>query len=167
MLSLTATAAVAGGDTLRARGLVDSIERLGQRSMFSRDPLLHHFVRGLLHARAGQDEAAVRELRAALSSPTFGYTRINYELGERLLALGRPAEAIPVVQGALHGGLEGSDLYVTRTALHELLARLFDASGGRDSAAVHYAAVERAWRAADPELRPRYEAARRWLARGR
>jgi len=35
----------------------------------------------------------------------------------------------------------------------------------RDSAAAHYAIVERAWRSADPFLKPRYEAARQWLAR--
>ena len=165
LLTLSATAAVAGGDTARGRRLADSIEASGKRSLFARDPLLHHFVRGLLHARAQQPEAAVRELRSALHSPTFGFTRINYELGELLLALGRPKEAITAVQGALHGGLEGSGLYVTRTEMHDLLARLFDASGQRDSAAAHFAVVERAWRTADPFLAPRAERARRWLMR--
>jgi DNA-binding SARP family transcriptional activator/TolB-like protein len=163
LLTLTATASAAGGDTLRARALVDSIERFGARSGFRRDPSLHHFVRGLLEAAARHDDAAVREYRAAMDSPTYGYTRINYELARSLLALRRPAEAIPVVQGALRGGIEGSNLYVTRTALHELLAQLFDAAGQRDSAAAHYAIIERAWRSADPMLRPRYEAAQRWL----
>lgn len=165
LLTLSATAAVAGGDTIRARRLVDSIEVIGYRSLFARDPLLHHFVRGLLFARARQTDAAIRELRAAMHSPTYGYTRINYELGELLLSVGRPAEAIPVVQAALHGGLEGSGLYVTRTELHDLLARLFDANNQRDSAAAHFAVVERAWRRADPFLAPRYEAARQWLER--
>ena len=164
-LTLSATAAVAGGDTLRARRLVDSIESVGQRSLFGRDPLLHHFVRGLLLSRAHQDEAALKEFRAAIHSPTFGYTRINYELGQSALALKRPREAIPLVQAALHGGIEGAGFYVTRTELHEMLARLFDANHQRDSAAAHYAIVERAWRSADPFLKPRYEAARQWLAR--
>jgi hypothetical protein len=164
-LTLSATASVAGGDTLRARRLVDSIETVGQRSLFGRDPLLHHFVRGLLHSRAHEDEAALREFRAAIHSPTFGYTRINYELAQSALALKRPREAIPVVQAALHGGIEGAGFYITRTELHEMLARLFDANHQRDSAAVHYAIVERAWRSADPFLKPRYEAARQWLAR--
>jgi hypothetical protein len=53
------------------------------------------------------------------------------------------------VQAALHGGLEGPNLYVTRTELHELLARLFDANRAHDSAAAHYRVVDRAWRAAD------------------
>jgi TolB-like protein len=165
LLTLSATAAVAGGDTLRARRLVDTIETLGRRSLFGRDPLLHHFVRGLLLSRARQHAAAVREFRAAIHSPTFGYTRINYELGKSLLELKRPAEGIPVVQGALRGGLEGSGLYVTRTEFHELLAQLFDANGQRDSAGVHYAVVERSWASADPFLTGRRDAARQWLAR--
>ena len=164
-LTLSATAAVAGGDTLRARRLVDSIESIGRRSLFGRDPLLHHFVRGLLLSRANQHEAALKEFRAAIHSPTFGYTRINYELGQSTMALNRPRDGIPVVQAALRGGIEGAGFYVTRTELHELLARLFDADHQRDSATAHYAIVERAWRSADPFLKPRYEAARQRLAR--
>ena len=164
-LTLSATASVAAGDTLRARNLVDSIESVGRRSLFGRDPRLHHFVRGLLLSRAHKQEAAVRELRAAMFSPTFGYTRINYELGQNLLALGRPRDAIPVVQSALHGGIEGSCLYVTRTELHELLARLFDAVHERDSAAAHYAIVARVWASADPAFAPPRDAAQQWLER--
>lgn len=162
-LTLSATAAVAGGDTTRARRLVDTIETVGQRSLFARDPRLHHFVRGLLHSRAQQHEAAVREFRAAISSPTFGYTRINSELARSLLTLNRAGEAIPLLQAALRGGIEGSGLYITRTELHELLARSFDANHQRDSAVVHYAVVARAWASADPSLVPRRDAARRAL----
>ena len=162
-LALSATAAVTGGDTTRARRLVDTIETVGQRSLFARDPRLHHFVRGLLHSRAQQHDAAVREFRAAISSPTFGYTRINYELARSLLALNRAGEAIPLLHAALRGGIEGSGLYITRTELHELLAQSFDANHQRDSAAVHYAVVARAWASADPFLVPRRDAARRGL----
>jgi hypothetical protein len=90
----------------------------------------------------------------------FGYSRINYEIGRSALAVRRPREGIPIVQAALRGGIEGSGFYVTRTELHELLARLFDANHQRDSAAAHYAIVERAWRSADPFLKGRYDAAR-------
>jgi DNA-binding SARP family transcriptional activator/TolB-like protein len=162
-LTLSATAAVAGGDTLRARRLVDSIEILGRGSPFPRDPLLHHFVRGLLLSRSHQDEAALTEFRAAIQSPTFGYTRINYEIAQTALALKRPREAIPLVQAALRGGIEGSGFYITRTELHEVLARLFDANNQRDSAAAHYAIVERAWRSADSFLKPRYDLARQGI----
>ena len=164
-LTLSATAAVAGGDTLRARRLVDSIESAGSRSLFGRDPLLHHFVRGLLLSRAEQHEAALAEFRAAVHSPTFGYTRINYEIGRSALALNRPREGIPMVQAALRGGIEGAGFYVTRTELHEMLARLFEADHQRDSAAAHYAIVERAWRSADPSFKARYAAARQWVGR--
>jgi DNA-binding SARP family transcriptional activator/tetratricopeptide (TPR) repeat protein len=163
--TLSATAAVAGGDTLRARALVDTIEMFGAHSLSTRDPVLHHFVRGLLYSRAGRNAAAVNEFRSALVSPTFGYTRINYELARSLIAMGRAAEAIPVMQAPLHGGIEGSDLYLTRTECHELLAQAFNLTGQRDSAAAHYAVVERAWRQADPFLQPRYHAAREWLVR--
>ena len=163
LLALSATAAVAGGDTARARRLVDTIETVGRRSLFARDPRLHHFVRGLLLARAGQHEPAVREFRAAIASPTFGYTRINYELAQSLLALNRPAEGIAPLQAALRGGIEGSGFYITRTELHELLARSFDANHEPDSAAAHYRVVARAWASADPALVPRRDAARRWL----
>lgn len=165
LLTLTATAFVAAGDTLSARHLVDSIEVTGSRSLFRRDALLHHFVRGLIYARARQDEAAVREFRAALDSPTFGYTRINAELGSALLRLHRPREGISTLQAALHGGIEGSGLYITRTDLHELLAQLFDAGGQRDSAAVHFGIVDRAWASADPFLTMRRDTVERWLAR--
>jgi hypothetical protein len=164
VLTLAATAAVAGGDTARARILVDSIESVGNQSLYGRDQLLHHFVRGLLLARAGDDARAVREYGNAIFSPTFGYTRVNYELGRSLMKLHRPGEAIPVVRAALHGGIEGSNLYITRTELHELLAQAFDSNAQRDSAAAHYAIVERAWRHADPSLQPRYVSVQRRLA---
>jgi tetratricopeptide (TPR) repeat protein len=159
-MTLAATAAADAGDTVLARAYVDSIANMGQRSLFPRDPMLHHFVRGLLHARAGQLEQAVTEYRRAIVSPAYGYTRMNVELARTLLALNRPMEGIPVIRAALHGGIEGSNLYVTRTELHEVLAQLHAAAGQRDSAAVHYAFVERAWRSADPQYRSRYEAAR-------
>jgi hypothetical protein len=55
--------------------------------------------------------------------------------------------------------VDGSNAYVTHTELHEALAQVFDAAGQRDSAAVHFAAVERAWRNADPRFAERYRAA--------
>jgi TolB-like protein len=164
-LTLTATALMAGSDTIRTRAMVDSIEAIGQRSLYARDPLLHHFIRGLLLAASQRHEEAVRQFQSAMSSPTNGYTRINYEMAKSLLALNRPADAVPVLRAVLRGGVEGSGLYLTRTETHDLLARAFDAAGQRDSAAAHYAIVERAWRGADPILQPRYDAARDWLAR--
>jgi hypothetical protein len=68
------------------------------------------------------------------------------------------------VRAALHGDIDGSNLYVTRTDLHELLARAFDQLGRRDSAAVHYRAVVNAWAHADPVFRARRDRASSWLA---
>jgi tetratricopeptide (TPR) repeat protein len=164
-LTLSATASAIGGDTVRVRALVDSVELVGHRSLYPRDPALHHFLRGLLLSQAHEHEQAVREYRAAIWSPSEGYTRINYEMGRSLLALNRPAQAIPVLRSALRAKLDGSALYLTRTELHELAAQAFVAAGQRDSATFHYAIVERAWRSADPSLSARYDVARQWLLR--
>ncbi|HUF30880.1 MAG TPA: hypothetical protein VMM77_09425, partial [Gemmatimonadaceae bacterium] len=157
----SATASAAAGDTIRVRSLIDSVETVGQRSLFGRDPLLHHFLRGLLLARSQEHEAAVRAFRAATHSPSQGYTQINAHLARSLLALGRPSEAIPVMRAALRGGIEGSGLYLTRTEAHELLAQAYDAAGQRDSATAQFAIVARSWRNADSLLHTRRDAAQR------
>ena len=159
-----AMALIAAGDTSRLRSLVDTVETWGQRSLYGRDRRAHHYLRGMLLVARGRDAEAAEELRQAIHSPTNGLTRINYELGRVLLRLNRPAEAVPVVRAALHGGIDGSNLYVTRTELHELLAQAFDRMGARDSAAVHYSAVARAWARSDPAFSARLARAREWLA---
>jgi DNA-binding SARP family transcriptional activator/TolB-like protein len=159
-MTLAASAAIDGGDSLTAKSLVDSIQAVGRRSTYDRDPLLHHFVRGRLLAERSDCAGAVREYRAAISSPTNGYTRINYELAKCLMQLGRPMEAASIMASALRGGLEGSGLYLTRTVAHETVARAFEQGGRRDSAQIHFRIVEKAWRQADPSLRTRYEYAR-------
>ncbi len=98
--------------------------------------------------------------RRSIFSTTDGYTRINLELSRSLNFLGRHTEAIPILQAALRGGVDGSNTYVTHTELHEALAQTFDAAGQRDSAAVHYTAVEKAWRRADTEFAERYNRAK-------
>jgi len=135
----------------------------GQQSSYGRDHVLHHYIRGLLHQARGRPNEAVTEFRRAVFSPTYGYTRTNLELARGLLAVGRPGEAIAVLQPALRGPLDASNLYVTHTELHEMLARAFEAAGQRDSAISHYRWVVAAWRHADPEFRPRVEAARAHL----
>jgi hypothetical protein len=162
-LTLSASASAAAGDTIQVRALVDSVEAVGHRSLFGRDPLLHHYLRGLLWAHAREHESAVRAFRAATHSPSQGFTQINAQLARSLIALGRPSEAVPVMQAALRGGIEGSGLYLTRTEAHELLAQAFAAAGMRDSAAAHFAVVARAWRNADPVLGPRRDTAAAWV----
>lgn len=158
-------ALAAAGDTAAVRRLADTAEYWGQQSGYGRDRVSHHFLRGLLLVAAGRDAEAVERFQQAIHSPTHGFTRVNYEMGKALLRLNRAAEAASVVRSALHGDIDGSNLYVTRTELHELLGQAFAQLGMRDSAAVHYRAVVRAWERADPPYRQRRDQAREWLAR--
>jgi predicted Zn-dependent protease len=159
-LTLAGTALAAAGDTASVRALADSVERIGPGSSFGRDARLHHFLRGLLLQHRERHAEAVEAFRRSLFSPTEGYTRINLEMARSLLEVGRDREAVAILQPALRGGVDGSNTYVTHTELHETLGRAFEQGRHRDSAAAHYAAVERAWRSADPILTARYRAAR-------
>jgi DNA-binding SARP family transcriptional activator len=166
---LMATALAAAGDTAAVRSLADTVQSWGNRTLYGRDRKSHHFLRGLLLAAEGKDEAAVRSYQAAVFSWSFGYTRVNYELARALLRLGRPAEAVAALQPALRGSIDASNLYITRTELHELLAQAFDQAGQPDSAAAHYRAVVRAWQRADERFVPRRLAAQtriQYLVRG-
>ncbi|HEY6091606.1 MAG TPA: BTAD domain-containing putative transcriptional regulator [Gemmatimonadales bacterium] len=155
-LTHTATALAAAGDTAALAMLADSVQHEGARSAYGRDPLLHHYIRGLLLSARGRTAEAANEYRTAIFSTTAGYTRANYELARALLVLRRPDEAIAVLQPALRGSLEASNAYVTHTELHELLAEAFDAAHRPDSAAAHYARVVNAWQRADPQFQSRY-----------
>jgi predicted Zn-dependent protease len=162
--TLFGMALAAAGDTLAVRRLADTVEYWGQKSLYGRDRRAHHYLRGMVFAAEGHDAEAAVELRDAIHSPTHGFTRVNYELGKTLMRLNRPADVEPVVRAALHGDIDGSNFYMTRTELHELLAQAFDRQGKRDSAAVHFRAVVRAWEHADPVFRARRDRARAWLA---
>jgi predicted Zn-dependent protease len=140
------------------------VQDWGGLSHFWRDRRDLHYLRGMLSVAEGRDNDAAVHLKEAIHSPTNGFTRVNYELGKVLLRLNRPAEAIPIVRAALHGDIDGSNLYVTRTELHELLGQAFDRVGNRDSAAVHYRAVATAWVHADARFQARHETIRAWLA---
>jgi tetratricopeptide (TPR) repeat protein len=148
------------GDTTGFSAMADTLQKLGSISNFGRDRRLHHYVRGLLWKARGKPEQAVAELQAAISSPTFGFTRINYELGQLLLQLGRPGDAVAILQPALRGALDASNLYLSRTEIHELLAKAWDSAGRADSARAHWAQVERSWRGADPQFHARWEVAK-------
>jgi DNA-binding SARP family transcriptional activator len=157
-LTLAGMAEAAAGDTAAVTRLADSVEAMGAQSLFGRGSRLHHFLRGLQLANSGRHAEAVDAYRRAVVSWTHGYTRINYEMARSLIALNRPGEAVYPLQAALRGAIDASNLYVTRTELHELLAQAFAASGQRDSAAANYRDVARAWSRADPafESRRRY-----------
>ena len=51
--------------------------------------------------------------------------------------------------------MEASNYYVTRTEVHEMLARTFESMGDADSAAVHYDVVARSWEYGDEPFRAR------------
>jgi len=156
-LTLAGTAHAAAGDTAVVRRLADSIEVLGPGSYFGgRDERLHYVLRGLLLQRQGRHAEAVDAFRRSLYSMTDGYTRTNLMLARSLLALHRGPEAIAVLRPAIHGGVDGSNTYVSRTELHEAMAEAFEQAGQPDSARVHWRAVESAWRRADPQFRERY-----------
>jgi hypothetical protein len=159
MLTHEVTGFAAAGDTARVALLVDTLQRVGARSGYARDQRMYHYARGLLWDARHRPADAVAEYRQALTSPTFGYTRINYLLAQDLVATGQPRDAIPLLGAAIRGGLEASNLYVTHTELHELLARAYEAAGQRDSAAIEYRWVASAWRDGDAPFRARARAA--------
>ncbi|HEY0778323.1 MAG TPA: hypothetical protein VGD56_10205, partial [Gemmatirosa sp.] len=160
MLAQLATALGAAGDVGALVPLVDSVERASAGSAYGRDHVLGQYVRGLVAEQAGNLPAAEHAFRRAILSPTEGYTRVNVALARVLLAEGRAAEVPAILRPAFAGSVEASNYYVTRPELHEWLARAFDATGARDSAAAHWARVAAAWRDADPPLRARAAVAR-------
>jgi DNA-binding SARP family transcriptional activator len=150
-----AAARAAAGDTVGLAAFADSIERWGSIEGFGRDQHLHSYATGMLLAARGDTAGAIAALRQSVYSSTTGYTRAEFEAARLLLAQGRAAEAIAMLQPALRGGIDASNWYVTRTALHELLAQAFAVAGVRDSAARHYAYVATAWQRGDPPFRER------------
>ena len=165
MLVHLATTHAAAGDTAALKALLEPLRAWGSRSAYGRDRRLHHHANGLLLAARGRFEDAAAEFQRAIYSPTQGYTRSNYELARVLLALGRPRVAVAVLEPALRGPLDGSNLYLTRTELQELLGQALDAAGEPDKASAHFRKVLAAWRAADPEFLARREAVRVRLSR--
>jgi DNA-binding SARP family transcriptional activator/TolB-like protein len=163
--TLLASALAAAGDTARLGIAADSAAAWGARSTNRRDHLLIDHARGLLSIARHDTAAGIAALERAIYSPTSGFTRTNRELGALFLAQRRPADAVRVLGAALRSGtLESGSLYVTRTELHELIARAFDDLGKADSAAMHYQYVVKALAKSDPEARPRYDAAAARLA---
>ncbi|MFL5579888.1 MAG: BTAD domain-containing putative transcriptional regulator [Gemmatimonadaceae bacterium] len=164
LLTHVGAACAAAGDTVRLARLADSVEAFGAQGAYGRDRRLHHHLFGLLLLARRDRAGAAGELRRAIYSPTFGYTRTNLELARALITLGRAREAAAVLAPALRGDLESSNYYVTHAELHEALAQAYEAAGQRDSARVHFAWVANAWRRADPPFRER---AARALAKSR
>ena len=132
-----ATALASVGDTARLAQLADSIQQIGLLSGFGRDRRLHHHVRGLLWAARGRDSLALAELTAGLFGLTTGYTRTNLEAARLHLKLGQPRAAIALLEPALRGSLEASNLYVSRMVIHRLLSQAYSRVGNADRASHH------------------------------
>jgi hypothetical protein len=115
----------------------------------------------LLSAARSRHTEAAALFRRALFSPSEGYTRTNLELARELIAVGRAPEAIDVLRPALRGPIQSSNLYLTQTEIHEMLAKAFERAGSPDSAAAHYRRVAAAWRDSDASFRERAQAALR------
>lgn len=159
MLTHAASAYAAAGDTATLASLADSVERWGRLSGYGRDQRLYLHLRGLLSQARGRHNEAIAFFRRAIYSLSEGYTRTNLELARELIAVGKAPEAIGILRSALRGPIDGSNLYVTQTEIHEMLAKAFERAGARDSAAAHYRHVALAWHDSDIPFRARAAAA--------
>ena len=137
-----ATALASVGDTARLPLLADSIQLIGVRSGFGRDRRLHHHARGLLLAARGRDSQALAELTTGLFGLTTGYTRTNVEAARLHLKMGDPRAAIALLEPALRGSLEASNLYVSRSVIHRLLSQAWSMLGDTERAAHHLRMAE-------------------------
>jgi DNA-binding SARP family transcriptional activator/Flp pilus assembly protein TadD len=147
-LTHAATALAAAGDGA-VGAIADTVAVVAAQSGYGRDRHLPAYLRGLEALADGRRDDAERQFRLAIGSPTEGYTRAQLELGNLLIDTGRPCEAIAVLEPVLRGPIESGSYYVTLTDIHALLARAYDASGQRDSAASHYRWVATAWSGGD------------------
>lgn len=155
MLTHAATALAAAGDTARLAAIADTVEGLARLSAYGRDWTLPHYLRALVWRARGDPQRELAELRRAIWSPSEGYTRASLELARVSLVVGRPLDAVRILQSALHGPMDASNFYLTRTGIHDMLARAFAAAGQADSAAAHYDIVARSWRDGDAPFRVR------------
>jgi DNA-binding SARP family transcriptional activator len=154
-LTHAGTAWASAGDTIRLAQLADEVEGSARLSAYGRDWKLPHYLRGLLWNARGDHVQAFREFHRAIWSATDGYTRANLELARASIGAGRMPEAAVLLQAALRGPIEASNFYVTRTELHELLARTYESMGLADSAIAHFNVVAKSWQYGDEPFRTR------------
>ncbi|HEX9164685.1 MAG TPA: BTAD domain-containing putative transcriptional regulator [Gemmatimonadales bacterium] len=140
-----ADALAARGDTVRLARLADSVMVDGAFG-YGMHQKYHWHVRGLLAAATGRDADAIGYFRRAVHSLTSGYPRTNLALARALLRVGRPHEAVPILQATLRGG---NTIATSLTELHALLGDAWSAAGGTDSAGTHQRWAERAWASAE------------------
>ncbi len=119
--------------------------------------------RGTLGTAIAQRTIAVGFIQNEGGGSTAEIARTNIELARAFMSLGRHRNAIRIHREVLGGTSVGEGNYATRTEVHDLLARGFEAAGQQDSAAVHYRKVAEAWKKGDVPYRARAADARRKL----
>jgi tetratricopeptide (TPR) repeat protein/predicted Ser/Thr protein kinase len=140
MLLQRADALASAGEVSELPDLVDEIERLGTGSGHVRDRRMHWHVRGLSLLAGGDTAAALDAFRRSIFSLSQGYTRTNQAWAEVLIARGEADAAIPLLQSALKGPIEGSTFYTNPADSHRLLAEAWSRMPGAqaaDSARAH------------------------------
>lgn len=159
-LALAAAARGAAGDTVALHSTAELIARRTTDSALVRSRTYGNYLRGLLAAKRGDQAAAVQFFSAARFSPTLSLALVDVELAHALLSSGKPRDAVAVLQPTFRGYFTGGGLFVTRTQIHEELARAWEAAGNLDSARIHWARVAEGLQHADPALAPRAAHAR-------
>jgi tetratricopeptide (TPR) repeat protein len=155
LLTHKASAMAEVGDTGTLPSVARAVRAAARQSASARNQRLVHYVEGLQHSARGEHAAAEHAYRRAIYSFTNGYTRLSVALARELRMLGRPRDAVAVLQPALRGPFDAGNFYLSRTEVRLALAEAFEASGEADSARVHYQRVLSAWRNADPAFVPR------------
>ena len=159
-LAHAARSLAAAGDTADLATRADTLASVGVQSASGRDQRLASYIRGLLLLARNDVPNAITAIRSSIYSLPAGYTRENYDLARIYLRVGRPRDAVAVLQPALRGKLDASNFYLTHTEIRELLAQAWDSAGRADSASAHYTWVARAWEHGDPSYARRAAAAR-------
>jgi tetratricopeptide (TPR) repeat protein len=148
------------GDTVRLAQVLAAIDSLSAVSGAWLDRMRVRYVTGLMQEARGSDREAYTHFVASTSKAIDGFGMPAIHRAGLATRLGRPREAVGLMQRLLRSQYH---FYVTHPELHLALAEAWAASGNRDSAAAHLAAVGRAWNRADPPVRARLEQARNRL----
>jgi eukaryotic-like serine/threonine-protein kinase len=158
------------GRTQTARGLLEESRALGDQAFVLAAQVTDPYVEGMIRVQEGETEEGLRLLNQAYQRLGCGAC-FSVELGRAYDLAGRSDDALEhYLRGLEHGLVRTGLLWSFNTSLslapvHGRVAELLEASGRPTEAAQHYARMLELWRDADPELRPRVEAARRALSR--
>jgi tetratricopeptide (TPR) repeat protein len=154
MWTHAATALALAGDTTELIALERRAAEMALRSAYGRDRLMPNYVHGLLLEARGDWDGAADAYRQAIWSPTENH--VAPRLATVLLAAGRPAEAVGVLQSWLRGPIDAANQYVPRADVHALLAEAFRRLRMPDSAAVHDAWIRRSRASGAPMVPDRH-----------